>query len=99
MPGGEKVDLFEFPGYNCCPVQALKNLRAKQIQAGNTDESLPVFRFLSGKNLTCAIMNKTLADLLPDFCVPGQDTISSTVSGPEYPVSWPCFLNCNPETR
>ncbi|MFN9980837.1 MAG: hypothetical protein ACK53Y_13010, partial [bacterium] len=26
MPGGEKVDLFEFPGYDCCPVQALKNL-------------------------------------------------------------------------
>jgi hypothetical protein len=76
MPGGEKVDLFEFPGYDCCPVQALKNLRAKQIQAGNTDESLPVFRFLSGKNLTCALMNKTLADLLPDFCVPGQDSIS-----------------------
>jgi hypothetical protein len=24
IPGGEKVDLFEFPGYNCCPVRALK---------------------------------------------------------------------------
>jgi hypothetical protein len=76
IPGGEKVDLFEFPGYDCCPVLALKNLRDKQIQAGNTDESLPVFRFSSGKNLTCSIMNKTLAHLLPDFCVPGRDTIS-----------------------
>ena len=76
FPGGELVDLFEFPGYDCCPVMALKNLREKQILAGNTDESLPVFRFSSGKNLTCSIMNKTLADLLPEFCVPGQDTIS-----------------------
>jgi hypothetical protein len=76
MPGGEKVDLFEFPGYGCCPVRALKNLREKQIQAGNTDESLPVFRFSSGKNLTCAIMNKTLASLLSDLCIPGEDSIT-----------------------
>jgi hypothetical protein len=76
IPGGEKVDLFEFPGYDCCPVQAIRNLRAKQIEAGNSDESLPVFRFSSGKNLTCAIMNKILADLLPDFCSPGQDSVT-----------------------
>jgi hypothetical protein len=76
IPGGEKVDLFEFPGYDCCPVQAIRNLRAKQIEAGNSDESLPVFRFSSGKNLTCAIMNKILADLLPDFCSPGHDSVT-----------------------
>jgi hypothetical protein len=76
IPGGEKVDLFKFPGYDCCPVQAIRNLRAKQIEAGNSDESLPVFRFSSGKNLTCAIMNKILADLLPDFCSPGQDSVT-----------------------
>jgi hypothetical protein len=76
IPGGEKVDLFEFPGYDCCPVQALRNLRAKQIAAGNTAENLPVFRFSSGKNLTCSIMNRTLAALLPDFHVPGHDTIT-----------------------
>jgi hypothetical protein len=76
IPGGEKVDLFEFPGYDCCPVQALRNLRAKQIEAGNIDENLPVFRFSSGKNLTCSIRNRTLAALLPDFHIPGQDTIT-----------------------
>jgi hypothetical protein len=91
FPGGELVDLFEFPGYDCCPVMALKNLREKQILAGNTDESLPVFRFSSGKNLTCWIMNKTLADLLPEFCVPGQDTISCHSSGPVFPAFWLCF--------
>jgi hypothetical protein len=75
-PGGEKVDLFEFPGYNCCPVRALKNLRKKQILHGNTDESLPVFRFSSGKNLTKAVLNKTLSALLSDIFVAGKDTIS-----------------------
>jgi hypothetical protein len=75
-PGGEKVDLFEFPGYNCCPVRALKNLREKQILRGNMDESLPVFRFSSGKNLTKAVLNKTLSALLSDLFVAGKDTIS-----------------------
>jgi hypothetical protein len=75
-PGGEKVDLFEFPGYNCCPVRALKNLREKQILHGNMDESLPVFRFSSGKNLTKAVLNKTLSALLSDLFVAGKDTIS-----------------------
>jgi len=76
IPGGEKVDLFEFPGFHCCPVRALKNLREKQILSGNTDESLPVFRFSSGKYLTRALLNKTLASLLSDFCAPGMDTIT-----------------------
>jgi hypothetical protein len=75
-PGGERVDLFEFPGFNCCPVRAIKNLRSKQIEIGNTDEALPVFRFSSGKNLTKAIFNKTLSVLLSDLFEPGKDTIS-----------------------
>jgi hypothetical protein len=76
IPGGEKVDLFSFPGYDCCPVLALKNLRAKQIAAGITDEALPVFRFTSGKNLTTAVLNKTLSALLADICTTGQDSIT-----------------------
>ena len=68
--------MFEFPGYNCCPVRALKNLRKKQILHGNMDESLPVFRFSSGKNLTKAVLNKTLSALLSDLFVAGKDTIS-----------------------
>jgi hypothetical protein len=76
IPGGEKVDLFEFSGYNCCPVRALKNLRKKQILHGNTDESLPVFRFSSGKNLTKAVLNRTLSALLSDIFVAGKDAIS-----------------------
>jgi len=76
MPGGEKVDLFEFPGFQCCPVKALRNLRQKQIQAGMTDESLPVFRFSSGKNLTRDLLNRTLSTLLSDICLPGKDTVT-----------------------
>jgi hypothetical protein len=76
IPGGEMVDLFEFPGFDCCPVAALKNLRAKQLQAGISDENLPVFRFESGKNLTCALFNRIMASLLPDFCIPGRDTVT-----------------------
>jgi len=76
IPGGEMVDLFPFPGFNCCPVQALKKLRAYQLEADIKDESLPVFRFGSGKNLTCGMFNKILADLLPEFCVPGRDSIT-----------------------
>jgi hypothetical protein len=34
LGGGEKVDLFEFPGYNCCPVRALKNLRKNRFCTG-----------------------------------------------------------------
>lgn len=76
IAGGEMVDLFEFPGFDCCPVLALKNLRTKQIQAGNSDESLPVFRFSTGKNLTKAIFNRTLVTLLSDICLPGKDTVT-----------------------
>ncbi len=43
---------------------------------GNTDESLPVFRFSSGKNLIKAVLNKTLSALLSDIFVAGKDTIS-----------------------
>lgn len=73
---GEFVDLFPFRGYNCCPVRALRELRAQQIEAGTFHPSLPVFRFKSGVNLTPAHFNKVLASLLSDICSPGNNTIS-----------------------
>jgi hypothetical protein len=72
----EFVDLFPFPGFQCCPVAALRALKKKQILAGSFDESLPVFRFDTGKNLTQSQLNRTLQDLLSDLCTPGQNTIS-----------------------
>jgi len=73
---GEYVDLFRFPGYNCCPVKALLSLKKKQIEAGVFDLHLPVFRFASGSNLTRPHFNKILADLLSEVCIPGVDTVS-----------------------
>jgi hypothetical protein len=34
------------------------------------------FRFSNGKNLTTGHLNNILSALLPDFCVPGEDSIS-----------------------
>jgi hypothetical protein len=72
----EYVDLFQFPGYGCCPVLALKNLRKKQIEAGVYDPTQPVFRFGDGKNLTMHQFNSTLRLLLADICIPGESSIS-----------------------
>jgi len=72
----EYIDLFPFPTHDCCPVAALKNLKKKQILAGIYDESAPVFRFGTGKNLTMNIFNKTLSELLTDICQPGISKIT-----------------------
>jgi hypothetical protein len=60
------VDLFQFAGYGCCPVLALKNLRKKQIEAGVYDPTQPVFHQF----------NNTLRLLLADICIPGESSIS-----------------------
>jgi len=73
---GEYVDLFPFPGYNCCPVKALQALKRKQIAEGVYDLNMPVFRFASGLNLTRPHFNKILAGLLSDVCIPGIDSVS-----------------------
>ena len=72
----EFVDLFQFEGYNCCPVMALKNLRQKQIDAGVYDPSSPVFRFRDNSNLTMNQFNSILRELLQDICVEGESSIT-----------------------
>jgi hypothetical protein len=73
---GEFVDLFPFPGYNCCPVKALKLLAFLQKEYGVYCLSQPVFRFPSGSFLTQSHFNKVLAVLLGDICTPGLNTIT-----------------------
>jgi len=73
---GEYIDIFPFKGFNCCPVKALLKLQALQKEAGVFDPSKPVFRFGSGSYLTTSKLNKVLAFLLNDICIPGMDTIS-----------------------
>jgi len=72
----EFVDLFPFPGFQCCPVAALRALKKKQIMAGIFENDMPVFRFATKKNLTQGQFNKTLASLLADFCANGENSIS-----------------------
>jgi len=72
----EFVDLFQFEGYSCCPVMALKNLRQKQIDAGVYDPNLPVFRFGDSKNLTMSQFNNILRSLPEDICVDGESSIT-----------------------
>jgi hypothetical protein len=73
---GEYVDIFPFPGYNCCPVLALKNLKDKQHANGLTNDDLPVFRFTDTHFLTMHHLNSILASLLSDICTPSLNTIS-----------------------
>ena len=73
---GEFIDLFPFSGYNCCPVRALQALKNRVQENGMADSSAPVFRFCSGRNLTPALFNNTLAGLLSDICEKGTNTIS-----------------------
>jgi len=75
-PAGEFLDVFKFPGYNCCPVKCLSALYYKQKEAGLPLGATPVFRFRSGKNLTESNLNSILSKLLSHICVPGQDLIS-----------------------
>jgi len=58
-PGGEKIDLFPFPG-SCCPVSALKRLWNDLPH----NRSQPVFRFTSGKLFTQKAFNEIIKECL-----------------------------------
>jgi hypothetical protein len=73
---GDFLDVFKFVNENCCPYTALVALKKFQMQKGYFSESLPVFRFDNGKNLTQPIVNRTLKLLLSDLYVPGQNSLS-----------------------
>jgi hypothetical protein len=95
---GEKaefVDLFQFIGYNCCPVLALTSLKKMQIEAGIYDLKSPVFRFQSGKNLTQKKFNKVMAKLLKDVC----DGKSNSISCHSFRCGIPSTISLFPELR
>jgi hypothetical protein len=63
--GGEKVEVFAFPGHNCCPVKALNRLRTLNTVGSR---NLPVFAFSSSRFLCKRTFNATLKELLgPHF--------------------------------
>jgi len=61
-PKGEIVDLFPFPGHNCCPVKALEYLALLSKKAKL--ENKPVFMFENGKLLTKNSFNSTIKQIL-----------------------------------
>jgi hypothetical protein len=89
----EFLDIFQFPGYQCCPVQALHHLKVLQKQAGVLQAAAPVFRFGSGANLTQAKLNSALMSLLPDLCAPGTDAISCH----SFRAGIPSLLSTHPD--
>jgi len=89
---GEFLDLFPFPGYNCCPVKSLEALWNKQSGAGMSVGADPVFRFNSGKNLTPRQFNEILAYLLGDICGAGN-----IVSCHSFRAGVPSTLSTFPE--
>jgi len=89
---GEFLDVFPFPGFNCCPALALKALWKKQQEAGLSDKAAPVFRFRSGKNLTPRNLNSCLSELLSDLCGTGNK-----ISCHSFRAGVPSTLSVHPE--
>ena len=56
--GGEYVSLFRFSFHNCCPIDALINLKSFAKADGNT--KYPVFAFENKTFLTCSLLNKIM---------------------------------------
>jgi len=87
---GEFLDVFPFPGYDCFPIATMLYLKKLHMEAGLFDLKKPVFRF-AAKNLTTSHFNNILASLLPDFCRPGQDTITCHSFRPGIPSTLALF--------
>ena len=62
--GEEYIDIFSFPGHNCCPVKAL-NVLEKNLDL-NQHKVEPVFKFENGILLTKPMFNKIAKSLLTE---------------------------------
>ncbi len=60
--GGGYIDLFPFPGHNCCPVKCLLLLKKMYVERNVAINvtNMPVFAFSSGKLLTVRKLNEVL---------------------------------------
>jgi len=72
---GEFVDIFPFPGHNCCPLASLANLK-KSREGGGGWESKPVFAFKSGKLLTKNCFNTLIRSLLREKIGPSAENLA-----------------------
>ncbi len=87
--GGDYVDIFEFPGKNCCPVKAFKKWK---VLVGPKKPNDPVFSFGNGKLLTKTNFNRTISGLLKDFEAKG-----AKISGHSFRAGVPATLAKFPE--
>jgi hypothetical protein len=86
--GGEYVDIFPFPGHNCCPVNVFKTLKSKT--EGIRKENEPIFKFRNGNLLTKEVFNNTLGELL-------NKKLNAKFSGHSFRAGIPSTLARFPE--
>ncbi len=86
--GSERVEVFAFPGHNCCPVKALHCLDKLR---SNRRQDLPVFAFSDSRYLCKKVLNDTLRKLLGPH-LPGH-----TVLGHSFRAGIPSALSAVPE--
>jgi hypothetical protein len=85
--GGEKVEVFPFPGHNCCPVKALRYLDNNRT---NRSQNLPVFALAENEYLCKKTLNDTLKNLL------GAHLPGHTLLGHSFRAGIPSALSAVP---
>ena len=66
---GKVLDIYPLADYRC-PLAAILRLKRLAEKKGIFHPLSPVFALSSGKNLTVETLNKSLSDILGDFCDP-----------------------------
>ena len=89
---GKLLDLYPLPDDSKCPVAAMTLLKKLAERMGSYGLLKPVFSFKSGKNLTKAIMNKALTELLSDFCDENHK-----ITGHSFRPAIPSLLASHPD--
>ncbi len=85
--GGEKVEVFEFNGHNCCPVRALYNLKSMQCNLAFR----PVFAFSDSEYLSKKYFNVTVSKMLSKH-IPNR-----RILGHSFRAGIPSALSANPD--
>jgi hypothetical protein len=86
--GGEKVEVFNFSGHNCCPVKALRCLNNNRVIKS---QLAPVFALATNEYLCKKTFNSTLKELLR-YHLPGH-----TLLGHSFRAGIPSALSAVPE--
>ena len=93
--GGEFIEIFQTPDKKYCPVRAIRSLGKTQKTLGLWSESLPVFRFASGKNLTVAKFSHILRKMFKGTKLEGMRLSAKSMRAgiPTDMESFPDLIN------